>query len=207
MEYLVEKLAVKYEINEDVWKRIDRLEAYVNDHVPYHIGNKICLQIESYLSVYLTSGGAIGEAVDGMLSSKLLPTILSLTKGNAQMAEVDLIQTVASIFGDEYIESTLTVNEGRKGVRERLAVSTVRDSKTGKIYIKMVNLLNHPVKGKLDLTKMTECFATTDVVNARLHLLTGKYDDLNARPQESEIKVTPNFEYELPAYSFSLIEL
>lgn len=109
--------------------------------------------------------------------------------------------------GDEYIESTLTVNEGRKGVRERLAVSTVRDSKTGKIYIKMVNLLNHPVKGKLDLTKMTECFATTDVVNARLHLLTGKYDDLNARPQESEIKVTPNFEYELPAYSFSLIEL
>ena len=31
--------------------------------------------------------------------------------------------------GDEYMTSTLSVNEGRKGVRERLAVSTVRDSK------------------------------------------------------------------------------
>lgn len=109
--------------------------------------------------------------------------------------------------GDEYIESTLTVNEGRKGVRERLAVSTVRDSKTGKVYIKLVNVLNHPVKGKLDLGSLKDKFAQSQSVDARLHLLTGNWDDRNAKPMERTIQVSPEFEYELPAYSFSLIEI
>ena len=109
--------------------------------------------------------------------------------------------------GDEYIESTLTVNEGRKGVRERLAVSTVRDSKTGKVYIKLVNVLNHPVKGKLDLGSLKDKFAQSQSVDARLHLLTGNWDDRNAKPTERTIQVSPEFEYELPAYSFSLIEI
>ena len=70
--------------------------------------------------------------------------------------------------GDEYIESTLSVNEGRKGVRDRLAVSTVRDTKTGKVYIKMVNLLNHPVKGKLDLSSLKDRFGEAQSLDARL---------------------------------------
>ncbi len=116
-------------------------------------------------------------------------------------------QLCGNYSGDEYIESTLSVNEGRKGVRERLAVSTVRDSKTGKVYIKMVNLLNHPVKGKFDLTSLRERFGEGGNIKARLHLLTGNWDDRTARPTESDIDVTPDFTYELPAYSFSLIEL
>lgn len=44
-------------------------------------------------------------------------------------------------------------------------------------------------------------------LNAKLHLLTGNYDDTKAVPQIKDIVVTPDFEYELPAYSFSLIEL
>ena len=109
--------------------------------------------------------------------------------------------------GDEYIGSSLSVNESRKGVRERLAVSTVRDSKTGKVYIKMVNLLNHPVKGKQKIGNAESIFGKEVSLNARLHLLTGNYDDTKAVPQIKDIVVTPEFEYELPAYSFSLIEL
>ena len=109
--------------------------------------------------------------------------------------------------GDEYMTSTLSVNEGRKGVRERLAVSTVRDSKSGKVYVKMVNLLNHPVKGHLKFDNAEKLFGNNTSLNAKLHLLTGNYDDREARPQTKDIVVTPDFEYELPAYSFSLIEL
>lgn len=108
--------------------------------------------------------------------------------------------------GDEYIGSSLSVNESRKGVRERLAVSTVRNSKTGKVYIKMVNLLNHPVKGKLKIDNAENIFGKEVSLNAKLHLLTGNYDDTKAVPQIKDIVVTPEFEYELPAYSFSLIE-
>ena len=109
--------------------------------------------------------------------------------------------------GDEYIATSLTVNEGRKGVRERLAVSTVRDSQTGKVYVKLVNLLNHPVKGKLDLASLKERFGEAGKVEARLQVLTGNWDDRNARPVESTLQLTPEYEYELPAYSFSLIEI
>ena len=118
------------------------------------------------------------------------------------------VQKLCSNYcGDEYINSSLTVNEGRKGLRERLAVSTVRDSKTGKVYIKMVNLLNHPVKGKLDIANAESIFGEQTSLNAKLHLLTGDYDDTKALPQTKDIVVSPDFEYELPAYSFSLIEL
>lgn len=109
--------------------------------------------------------------------------------------------------GDEYMTSTLSVNEGRKGVRERLAVSTVRDSKSGKVYVKMVNLLNHPVKGHLKFDNAKKIFGGKASLNGKLHLLTGNYDDREARPQTTDIVVKPDFEYELPAYSFSLIEL
>lgn len=109
--------------------------------------------------------------------------------------------------GDEYIESSLSVNEGRKGVRERLAVSTVRDTKTGRVYIKMVNLLNHSVKGRMNMNGFGDLFKDSSSRTARLHILTGKFDDRQARPQTKDIQVSPDFEYELPAYSFSLIEI
>lgn len=108
--------------------------------------------------------------------------------------------------GDEYLATGLRVNEGRKGVRERLAVSTVHDSQTGKTFLKMVNLLPYPVKGHLTLKGLEQALGETGEKPARLYVLTGAYDDRNARPTETSITLSPAFDYELPAYSFSLIE-
>lgn len=108
--------------------------------------------------------------------------------------------------GDEYMETSLAVNEGRKGVRERLAASTVRDTKTGKVYVKLVNVLNHPVKGKLDFSSLEEKFAAGSA-KAVMHVLTGNFDDKTAVPSVRDVEITPEYEYELPAYSFTLIEL
>ena len=71
----------------------------------------------------------------------------------------------------------------------------------------MVNLLNHPVKGHLMLKGLEDLLGETGQKTARLSVLTGAYDDRNARPVEKEITVSSAFDYELPAYSFSLIEL
>ena len=70
----------------------------------------------------------------------------------------------------------------------------------------MVNLLNHPVKGSWTC-RAEDRFGEAQSLDARLHVLTGNWDDRNARPKESDIKVKPEFDYELPAYSFSLIEI
>ena len=100
LTYRSKKAAV---IDEQTWKSVDALEEFVNERTPYHIGNKIFLQLECYLSVYLACGGEISEAVDGVLSARLLPAIMTLLKGNPQMADVDMVQTVESIFGEESI--------------------------------------------------------------------------------------------------------
>lgn len=96
-------------IDEQTWKAVDTLEEFVNERTPYHIGNKIFLQLECYLSVYLACGGEIEEAVDGVLSSKLLPTIMTMLKDNPQMVDVDMVQTIESIFGEENISRSANI--------------------------------------------------------------------------------------------------
>ena len=91
------------EIDEELWKNIDKLEEFVNDKAPYHIGNKLCLQLESYMSVCESAGAPLSEAIDGAISAKLLPTILSILKDNPEMADIDLAETLESIFGDENV--------------------------------------------------------------------------------------------------------
>lgn len=104
--------------------------------------------------------------------------------------------------GDCYLPSALTVNSDRAGVRERLAVSTVRDTKSGKTYLKLVNMLPVPVTAHLLLAHVLEgekvCKAT---------LLTGNYDSTEARPVETEVRLSADSNYQMPAYSFTVIEL
>ncbi len=103
MEALVFRSKQSTEIDEDLWKEVDRLENFVNERTPYHIGNKLFLQLERYLAVYTTCGGTMQQAMDSAVAVKLLPAIMANLKGLESMAEVDLIQTLESIFGEENV--------------------------------------------------------------------------------------------------------
>lgn len=104
--------------------------------------------------------------------------------------------------GDEYLASTLRVDNRQSGVRERLAISTVRDSRSGRSYIKLVNMLPCPVSAHVQLdgllTAEQLCKTTT---------LTGRYDSRDARPQPGTVTLSPDCQVELPGYSFTVIEL
>lgn len=43
--------------------------------------------------------------------------------------------------GDEYISSSITLNNSREELKQRVAVSLVKDSQTGNMVLKLVNLL------------------------------------------------------------------
>ena len=103
LEALLYRSKKSASIDENTWKTVDALESFVNERTPYHIGNKIFLQLESYLSVYLASGGQIEEALDGAISSKLLPAILAILYGNVDMNEIDFPHALESIFGEENV--------------------------------------------------------------------------------------------------------
>ncbi len=109
--------------------------------------------------------------------------------------------------GTEYLTSTLTVNEGRQGVRERMAVSTVRDSVSGRTYLRLVNLMHKPVEAHVVLKGMEQAFGPEGKKQTKMTRLSGAHDDRHARPVEHTVSVSPDFRMELPPYSFSLIEL
>ncbi len=103
MEALVFRSKKATDIDEDLWKEVDRLESFVNERTPYHIGNKLFLQLERFLSVYIGCDGDMTSAMDSAVSAKLLPAILSDLKGNESMAEIDMLQVLESIFGEDNV--------------------------------------------------------------------------------------------------------
>ena len=103
LEALVYRAKRAVSIDEQIWKNVDTLEEFVNEKTPYHIGNKIFLQLETYMSVYVVAGAEQAEAADGAISAKLLSAILAILKGNPAMSDVDMIQTLESIFGEDNV--------------------------------------------------------------------------------------------------------
>lgn len=104
--------------------------------------------------------------------------------------------------GNQYISSTISTRERRQGVRERLGISTVRNTSTGKTYIKLVNILPVEVTANLKINGLTEGNRTCKIVT-----LTGEYDSTTAVPTESTTTIAPNCTLSLPPYSFSVVEL
>ncbi len=106
--------------------------------------------------------------------------------------------------GDTYFLVNRKVNYegGANGVAERLGQSVVRDSKTGRTYVKMVNMLPVETTVNLDLTGvlMQSC-------EAKMTRLQGEYHSTTAQPTEAKIQIDSKQQMVLPPYSFTLIEL
>ena len=102
IEALVFRAKKACQIKEDVWKGVDRLESFVNEKKPYHIGNKMFLQLERYMAVYTSCNGEMHEAMDYATSSKLLPGILNVLSSCEDVADTDLTHVLESIFGEEF---------------------------------------------------------------------------------------------------------
>lgn len=105
MEYLTEKVLSKLDINEDIWKKIDKLEAYVNAHDTYHIGNKLWLCLEKYVATLTSCDVYENEAVDSGVAAKLLPTMITVLNGKISKEEVGFAETVETIFGEDNVSA------------------------------------------------------------------------------------------------------
>jgi len=87
-------------------------------------------------------------------------------------------------------------------VNKRLASSLVHDSQTGDFILKLTNLLPVAVDAKINLADLP--VAGSEAV---LTILQGEPTDENARPSIKKLAINPEFEYSLPAYSFSVIRM
>ncbi len=86
------------EIDEALWKRVDRLESAVNAREPYRIGNRLWLMTENYAAVYLACGGTQEEALDSVVAVKLLARMLAIWR---RTGTDKLLPVLNEIFGED----------------------------------------------------------------------------------------------------------
>ncbi|MFT2009255.1 alpha-L-arabinofuranosidase C-terminal domain-containing protein [Pontibacter sp. 13R65] len=104
--------------------------------------------------------------------------------------------------GDMYINSDMAVSNNSDAVQKRIGVSVVRNSKSGDVFVRMVNLL--PVEAKANLNLQGLAIGNQ---SGRQTVLSGQPGDKVATPVTTELKVGDNFDVTLPPYSFVLIQM
>lgn len=102
--------------------------------------------------------------------------------------------------GCQYIPASLQVR-GNTDVQLRVAQSVVK-AENGDLIVKLVNMLPANVKTEIDLAGI-DGYDT----KAKLTVMTGNPSDRTAEPVESSIDVQPQFSYEMPKYSFTVIRI
>lgn len=101
LTYLMEKLGNKFEIEEDDWKKIDKLEEYVGKYTEYSIGNKMWLGLEKYAVVYLACGGEDKIALDKGIGTKLLPSMITALRGKVSREEKSFSEVIEEVLGED----------------------------------------------------------------------------------------------------------
>ncbi|MBQ4141407.1 MAG: glycoside hydrolase family 3 C-terminal domain-containing protein [Clostridia bacterium] len=101
LDYLSGRVASGVSVNEDDWKKVDRLEEYVKGLTEFDIGNRRWLALEKYACVYIACKGDAGEALDEAVSAKLVPAVVALIENAPQPADKPLEDIMESIFGEE----------------------------------------------------------------------------------------------------------
>lgn len=104
--------------------------------------------------------------------------------------------------GDRYLSSQLKVGDKTEAVQKRIATSVVRETASGDVIVKLVNILPVEVDSKINLND-----SEIQKNRAIQTVLSGSPDDKNAGPKTSEISVSGDFSYRMPPYSFTVIRI
>jgi alpha-L-arabinofuranosidase len=104
--------------------------------------------------------------------------------------------------GDLYLASDVKLSDNNPDVRKRIAMSVVKDSKTGDVMVKLVNVLPVAINAKVQLDGVN-IFPQT----AQKTLLTGNLNEKHMQPTAGTVQVDKAFDCQLPAYSFIVIRI
>ena len=199
--------------NQDYYDRYDRTKpkVYLGEYAAHLPGRPNNIETALAEALYLTSVERNGDIVSMTSYAPLLAK-----EGHTQW-NPDLIyfnnrevkptvgyytqQLYGQNSGDTYLPADRKIDNPRQDVQKRIGTSVVRDSKTGDWIVKLVNLLPVPVKTKV------EGLTQTENGKAVLQVLSGKPTDKNARPVKKDVSVTELSQYEMPAYSLSVIRI
>lgn len=198
--------------NQDYYDRYDRSKSkvYLGEYAAHLPGRPNNIETALAEALYLTAVERNGDIVE-MTSYAPLLAKEGHTQWNPDLIYFNNQEVKPTVgyyaqllygqnSGDTYLPADRKIDNPRADVQKRIASSVVRDSRTGDLIIKLVNLLPVPVKTSVDCPDMPSSEAV-------LKVLSGKPTDREAKPVESSLQVSGKFSYEMPAYSLSVIRI
>ncbi|MBC7903158.1 MAG: alpha-L-arabinofuranosidase, partial [Gemmatimonadaceae bacterium] len=200
--------------NQNFYDKYDRSKSkvYLGEYAAHLPGRVSTLETALAEAIYLASLERNGDVVTMASYAPLLakeghtqwnPDLIYFNNSEVKPTAGYEVQKLYGLHaGDQYIPGTLTVSNKEDAVQKRIAVSVVRDTKSGDLIIKMINLLPVAVNTTINL-------AGVNILNkeAMKLLLTGKPTDKKIFTVGSQINVSENFVSLLPAYSFTILRI
>ena len=98
---LVKEALKEYEITGRNLQRLEALDKYLIDHFHITFGNRIMKQIREYIPVYVSCGGTEIEALDDILSKKIIRKLETQNPVYLRNAAKELRAYINELFGEE----------------------------------------------------------------------------------------------------------
>ena len=188
----------------------DKSKVYLGEYAAHLPGGPNNIETALSEALYLISIERNADIVDMVSYAPLLakeghiqwkPDLIYFNNKEAKPTVNYYVQQLFSNYGgDEYIASSVRLNNNRDDVKQRVAVSFVRDTQTGNMVLKLVNLLPVSVESEIFIPGISPQKSVQIV-------LKGNPKDETVRPNYSDIQLKEKFIYKLPAYSFTVIPI
>lgn len=200
--------------NQDYYDGYDRSKSkvYLGEYAAHAPGRANNMETALAVALYLTSVERNADVVRLSSYAPLLarrgdtqwrPDMIYFDNTNVSLTTDYYVQRMfGQNAGSSYIPATVSTDNGTEAVNVRIGQSVVRDGATGDIIVKLVNLLPVPVKSEVRLGSLVASGS-----RATLEVLQGMPSDSRTKPVSSELTVGPDTEYEMPAYSLSVIRI
>ncbi len=187
-------------------------KVYLGEYAAHLPGRPNNLEVSLAEAAYMTSLERNGDIVS-MASYAPLLAKEGHTQWNPDLIYFDNLTVKPTVnyyvqqmyglnAGDEYLPVTVRLSEPSGDIAKRLPVSVVKDSKTGDLIVKLVNILPAATRTNIRLDGVV--VADTHAVKT---VLSGALEDTDLKPQTSDCTVGCDFTCELPAYSLSVIRI
>ena len=98
---LVDEAIEEYDISKRNMKRLEELDKYLIEHFHITFGNRIMKQIKTYIPVYVSCGGDELDALDDILSKKVIRKLETQNPIYLRNAAEGLIAYINELFGND----------------------------------------------------------------------------------------------------------
>lgn len=200
--------------NQDFYDKYDRTKktkVYLGEYATHIPGRGANIETALSEALYLTALERNGDVVHMTSYAPLLakeghtqwsPDLIYFNNRDVKPTTGYYVQQLyGQNAGNQYLPSKISLDNGDDRVRKRFASSIVRDSASGDVIVKLVNLLPVEVNTQVDLTGVGAVQPS-----AARTVLTGKPGD-TPLPVKDTMTVSDKFDCQLPAYSFTVIRI